>query len=59
MIITIIVLFLSVIEATAVSCTNNVSIVTLELRDEIADSLNEGINASGMQELRCAEVGSK
>ena len=49
-------LVLSVNEA---SCTENVSAVTRELRDEIANALNEENKTGGMQELHCVMVESK
>ena len=49
-------LVLSVNEA---SCAKNFSAVTLELRDEIANALNEENKTGGMQELHCAMVESK
>ena len=41
------------------SCPENVSAVTLELRDEIANALNEENKTAGMQELHCVMVESK
>lgn len=54
-----IIILLSIAEAIAASCTESASIFTLELRDEIINALNEGIDASSMQQLQCAEVESK
>ena len=37
----------------------NVSTITLELRDEIANALNKANETGGMQELHCVTVESK
>ena len=50
---------LIITEAIAISCTEDFSTVTLELRDEIIDALNEGIDTSDIKELQCAEVERK
>ena len=54
-----IITLLLITEATAISCATNISTVTLELRDDMVDALNEGINTNGIKELQCAEVGRK
>ena len=49
-----------VIDRTTALCTYNVSTLTVQLRDEIVNALNGGINTtSNMQGLRSAEVNSK
>ena len=51
---------LSVTDRTEALCTKNVSTLTVQLRDEIVNALNGGINTtSNMQGLWSAEVNSK
>ena len=52
-----IITLLSITETTTVPC--DVSASTLELRDEITQALNEGIDTSGMQESQCVVAESK
>ena len=58
MLIILIITLLSITEATAVLCTKNVSIFTVELRDEIADALNDSKEID-TSDIQCAEIGSK
>ena len=52
-----IITLLSITETITGPC--DVSAFTLELRDEIAYALNQGIDTSGMQESQCVAVESK
>ena len=53
-------ILLSITDRTAALCTKNVSTLTVQLRDEIVNVLNGGINiTSNMQGLWSAEINSK
>ena len=49
---------LLVLLANETSCNENVSAITLQLRDEIANALNEENKTGGMEELHCIIVES-
>lgn len=50
-----IITLLSIAEATAALCSKNVSTFTLEIRNEIADAVND---TSDMEDLQCVEAES-